>query len=362
MTPAARAVVADRGDAGRRLDLVLRRHLTGVERATRARIQTWISEGQVAIDGVIVRRAAARTAMGAVVTVALPSMAVRRPVLAEPLALRILHEDEHLLVVDKPAGMVVHPTYRHPTGTLLNGLLWRARTWRAGERPSIVGRLDKMTSGLVVVARSAAMHAALQREMASNHARKEYLAVVFGRVDPERGSIDLRLARHPGDRRRVVASPDRGSASVTFFECLSRGRTSAGTALSLLRCRLATGRMHQIRVHLSARGWPLVGDAKYGDPADGPTAMSDRRHGTARDRDELAHPDDIDDIAVRACSRQALHAWRLTMTHPRTGSAFHIEAPLPDDMVGLLRAAGLAMPSDTPPTGPVVSRATGLPL
>ena len=161
-----RILTADRGDAGRRLDLVLRRHLTDVGSATRTRVQRWIENGQVSVNGAPVLRVSARAALGDVMTVVLRrrGAAPRRPMAAEDVGLDVLYEDDHLLALDKPAGVVVHPTYKHTEGTLMNALLWHARGWPATERPSLVGRLDKLTSGIVIVAKSAAVHAALQRD------------------------------------------------------------------------------------------------------------------------------------------------------------------------------------------------------
>jgi 23S rRNA pseudouridine1911/1915/1917 synthase len=196
--------------------------------------------------------------------------------------LEILFEDEWLLAVDKPAGLVVHPTYKNVAGTLLDEL--GAREPRA--TLSVVGRLDKLTSGIVVVAKSAAVHAALQK--CWPEAEKEYLAVVEGSVDVERGEIDLPLGTDPADRRRRIVRAD-GAASVTRFERLAyaRGR-------SVLRCRPVTGRRHQIRVHLASRGWPVVGDAVYGKALDG-------------------------------FPRHALHAWRISVPHPVSASRIDIE-------------------------------------
>src|SRR5882672_6970821 len=163
MSPSLRTLVADRGDAGVRLDLVLRRHLTGVDAATRTRVQAWIEGGLVTVNGAPVRRVAARTALGDIVAVVLPDPKPRRAMAAEDVALDILYEDDHLLALNKPAGVVVHPAYKHPTGTLMNALLWRARAWPGGGRPSIVGRLDKETTGIVLVAKTPAVHASLQR-------------------------------------------------------------------------------------------------------------------------------------------------------------------------------------------------------
>jgi 23S rRNA pseudouridine1911/1915/1917 synthase len=321
MTP-PRILTADRGDAGRRLDLMLRRHLTGVSNATRTRVQMWIEDGQVTVNSTPVRRAATRVGLGDVVTVALPEAAPRRATAAEDIELDILYEDDHLLALDKPAGMVVHPTFKHPTGTVMNALLWRARRWPAPQRPSLAGRLDKLTSGIVVVAKTAAVHAALQRADASARSEKDYLAVVYGHVNVARGQIDLRLGREDGDRRRIVASATTGAPSLTRFERLARV-AAPRAGLSLLRCRLATGRMHQIRVHLAARGWPLVGDPTYGQP----------RWSEIVDSTLAA--------VLQAFPRQALHAWRVALAHPITGERLLFEAPLPPDFEGLLTACGL---------------------
>jgi 23S rRNA pseudouridine1911/1915/1917 synthase len=326
-----RILTADRGDAGRRLDLMLRRRLQDVESATRTRVQSWIEQGHVTVNGTPVRRVAARTALGDIVTVVLPVAAPRVEMGAENVALRVLHEDDDLIAIDKPAGVVVHPTYRHMTGTLLNALLWHARGWAAHQRPSIVGRLDRLTSGIVIAAKTAASHAALQRELATSRSEKDYLAVVYGRLNAARGEIDLRLARDRGDRRRVVASVSAGSPSLTRFERLARVPASRA-GLSLLRCRLVTGRTHQIRVHLSARGWPIVGDPTYGEPR------------------WSAVEDPALKQLLRAFPRQALHAWRLSFLHPATRVRLSIEAPIPDDIGRLMGGASLRL--ERPPHHP----------
>ncbi len=311
-------LAADRGDAGRRLDLVLRRHLAGVRGATRTQVQGWIEDGQVCVNGKPVLRAAARTAAGDVVTVQglgtrgsgpgtrNSRMGTDGPTPLEPEAwslepAHILYEDDSLLAVAKPAGIVVHPTYKHASGTLLDAVRGYGRSWSDSRQPSVVGRLDKLTSGVVIVAKGPVAHHQLQVAMAS--AEKDYLAVVHGRVNTARGTIDLKLARDPGDRRRVVASETVGAASRTGFERLARTREA-----SLLRCRLLTGRMHQIRAHLFARGWPIVGDPKYTDP---------RR-------------------PALGFRRQALHAWRATFRHPVGSARMVIEAPVPEDLNELL--------------------------
>ncbi len=321
-----RIVIATRADAGQRLDHVLRRHLADVRGATRTRVQAWIRDGGVRVNGRPAARPAARAVAGDAIQVTLPDEPARLVMDAEAARLDVLYEDDYFLAINKPSGLVVHPTYRHPTGTLMNGLLWRARAWPAAQRPSLVGRLDKLTSGIVLVAKTRPMHAALQRALASAASRKDYLALVYGRVTPARGSIDLRLHRDDRDRRRVVASPVRGVPSATQFERLARV-AAPRVGLTLLRCRLLTGRMHQIRVHLAARGWPIVGDPVYGEPRW--TAVTDARLASA----------------LHDCPRQALHAWQLAFPHPSTGAPIRIGAAVPEDLAGLLAVAGLAPPA-----------------
>jgi len=217
--------------------------------------------------------------------------------------LEILFEDEWLLAIDKPAGLVVHPTYRNAAGTLLDAV----RERHPSATPSVVNRLDKLTSGIVVVAKDAATHAAMQRSW--TEAEKDYLAVVRGCAD-EQGRIALPIGTDPADRRRRIVTP-LGAGSVTVFERLG---FDASFDRSLLRCRLLTGRRHQIRVHLSARGWPIVGDALYGEPLEG-------------------------------FPRHALHAWRLALAHPATGAAVSLEAPVPVDVTRLLQTSGLPLTS-----------------
>jgi 23S rRNA pseudouridine1911/1915/1917 synthase len=309
-------VTADRGDDGCRLDLVLRRHLHHLRGATRTRIQAWINAGQVAVDGRIVRRTASRVAAGHRIALDVAEPSTRLEPAPEAIPLDILYEDDWLMAIDKPAGLVTHPAYKHPGGTLLNGLLWRARSWPPPQRPSLLGRLDKHTSGVLVVAKTREVHARLQRELTGRQAVKDYLAVVYGRVRPARGSIAMPLSRDPRDRRRVVVASS-GRPSVTLYERLASYQVPR-TAISLLRCRLQTGRMHQIRVHLAARGWPLVGDPLYG--ASGWTEIADPRLSAI----------------FRAFKRQALHAWHIGFTHPMTGRGLHLEAPLSEDLNELL--------------------------
>ncbi len=311
-----RTIDADRGDAGRRLDLVLSRHLAGVEGSTRTRVQAWIAGGLVVVNGRVVRRTASRVALADAIAVTLPAAAPRPGLSVAELPIEVLYEDAHLLAIDKPAGLVAHPTHAHTDGTLLNALAGYARSWPAGQRPSLLGRLDRFTSGVVLVAKTAAVHAALQRGLASRQAGKEYLAVVYGRP-PMAGRIEANLRRDTADRRRVVVSATDGRPSVTEFERLSLARVGPGVVIALVRCRLVTGRTHQIRVHLASKGWPIVGDPVYGEPR------------WRKITDEAVRE------ALRAFPRQALHAWRLTFVHPITHTGLRIEARIPEDIDGL---------------------------
>lgn len=226
------------------------------------------------------------------------------------MTLSVLYEDEWLIAVDKSPGMVVHPTYRNWTGTLLNGLLWHVRERLATpgpketslpdlEGPRIITRLDKDTSGVVLVALTAQVHARVQTDAAKGRVVKQYLALVEGEPTPPRGSIALPLGRSAVDRRRVVIDPS-GRESRTGYEVLS-----SSNGRSVVRCELVTGRTHQIRVHLAARGWPIVGDRVYGLP------------------DE-------------AVPRLALHAWRVTLPHPETREPVAVEASIPADLRQLI--------------------------
>ena len=292
---------ADRGDARLRLDQALVRRVGRDLKLSRTQAQQWIDAGLVELDGQPARRASQPVADGTVVVVTLPVGAVRRTAPEpEERALEVLFEDEHLLAINKPPGVVVHPTYKHPSQTLLNAVLWRLRD-RSGARPGVLTRLDKDTSGLVLVALSPAVHAAVQADARAGRVRKEYLAIVQGIPWPSAGSIQKPLGRDPGDRRRVVVRDD-GAPSETRYDVLS-----SAEGRSVVACELVTGRTHQIRVHLASSGWPIVGDRAYGAAAD-------------------------------VIARQALHAWRVELLHPITRLPLRIEAPLPADFEKLTAA------------------------
>ena len=285
-------------DDGRRLDVVIAQRIPSL---SRSRIAHLAAAGGVRVDG-RARKPAFRVRRGQAVEIAVPPAAPSelRP---EAIPLEIVLEDAHLLVVNKPAGLTVHPAPGHPSGTLVNALL-SAVSDLAGiggtVRPGIVHRLDKDTSGLLVVAKSDEAHRALAAQFKAHTAQRTYLAVVRGRIARHEGTITAALGRHPAHRKRF-AVVSRGRPAVTHYAVLERFREA-----TLLACRLETGRTHQIRVHLAHSGHPLVGDPVYG----------------------RARAPEI--------ARQALHAARLEFTHPRTGRRVTCTAPLPEDMARLI--------------------------
>jgi 23S rRNA pseudouridine1911/1915/1917 synthase len=319
-----RAFRADRGDAGERLDRVLLRHLNDLPEASRTRIQEWIDGGFVSVGGRGSKKNSEKVKTGDVIEIDLPSPpAPRGDLVAQDIPLSVIFEDSEILVLDKPPGLVAHPAVGHRDGTLVNALLHRSKDWAGpADRPGLVHRLDKDTSGVLIIAKTERAMAVLGRAMKERSLEKDYLAVVYGRPAVIKGKIDLGILRDPRDRKRMATSKNAGRASSTFYELLSESSGSLG-GLSLLKCRLVTGRTHQIRVHLKALNLPVVGDTVYGSP---------RWKGL---KDETLRE------ACKTFPRQALHAWRLGIRHPATGEAMTFTAPVPADMAGLLSAAGL---------------------
>ena len=310
-----RTIDLDRGDDGLRVDLVLLRHLRREKGVSRNRIQKWIEAGDVLINGAAAPRPAWRVQSGDELRVRIAELPKRSRPQAQAIDLEILYEDDDLIAVNKPAGLVVHPSFKNASGTLMNGMLSIAQSWPSGSKPALVGRLDKLTSGVVLITKRTEIHAAMQRAMDARRVDKDYLAIVRGKP-PARGTIDLALDRDPWDRRRITVTDRGGQPSVTKYERLATNR-----GFSLVRCRLITGRTHQLRVHLAAKQWPIVGDATYGS--------------------KKAADDQVE--AAAKFPRQALHAWKLAFRQPRTGRELTIEAPLPEDMKAL--AAGIGLPT-----------------
>ncbi|MBL8486191.1 MAG: 23S rRNA pseudouridine(1911/1915/1917) synthase RluD [Rhodocyclaceae bacterium] len=295
--PLSAAVPA--GCAGLRLDAALARMFP---EHSRSRLQAWLKEGRITLAG---EPADPRRKVwgGEQVLVQPPAEAAGEAV-AEAIALPIAYEDESILVIDKPAGLVVHPGNGNPAGTLMNGLLHHAPGLAAIPRAGIVHRLDKDTSGLLVVAKTLEAQTALVRQLQARTVKRQYLALVHGRVDRP-GVVDAPIGRHPVQRTRMAVVPE-GREARTHYEC----REEFGGA-SLLECRLETGRTHQIRVHMARLGHPLVGDPVYGRQRTGDALLDD-------------------------FPRQALHAWRLALRHPAGGQEMAWESPLPADLAALL--------------------------
>jgi len=311
--------------AGTRLDLFL---VSACSDLSRARIQKLIEEGAVRLSGGPAKRSQVVRA-GDEVEVEVPEPR-ETVVLPEDIPLSILYEDEHLLAIDKPAGLVVHPAPGHASGTLVNALLHHVRNWKGvgGElRPGIVHRLDRDTSGVLLVAKTDLAHASLSRQMKKRSMRKEYLALVAGVPRVRKGEVAFAIGRDPRDRKRMKAfraaeAPPAGAREARTLYEIEREWFPLG--LTLLRCRLVTGRTHQIRVHLAASNLPVVGDPAYGKP----------RYERVRDpalKKRLA-----------LFPRQALHAERIGFRHPATGEPIEIAAPMPEDLAGLLAAIDAA--------------------
>ncbi|WWF00863.1 23S rRNA pseudouridine(1911/1915/1917) synthase RluD [Methylococcus capsulatus] len=278
---------------------------------SRARLQTWIKDGHALLDGVQVAPRQKLLGGERVELRAEAEAAVECEAEAIPLA--VVHADESIFVIDKPAGLVVHPAAGHPAGTLQNALLNLDPTLAAIPRCGIVHRLDKDTSGLLVVARTLEAHKSLVDQLKDHSVNREYLALVHGTVTAG-GTVDEPIGRHPTDRKRFAVRPD-GKESVTHYRVEERFPHH-----TLLRVRLETGRTHQIRVHMAHRHLPLVGDPVYGGRARIPAG---------------ADPALIE--SLRGFRRQALHAARLGLIHPEKGGEMAWESPLPADFDALLR-------------------------
>ena len=294
--------------AGRRLDLALAALLP---QFSRGRLQQWIDDGQVLLDGAPCRRRD-KVWGGEEVRVRL-QVPARRECPAQPIALNIVFEDEDLLVLDKPAGLVVHPAAGHPDGTLQNALLHYMPALDGVPRSGLVHRLDKDTSGLLVVAKNLEAHKSLVEQLRERRVHREYRALVWG-VLTGGGRIDAPIGRHPRERTRMAVVPG-GREAITHYRVAERF-----AAQTLLAVRLETGRTHQIRVHLAQARHPLVGDATYGGRPRPPRGLSPR----------LVE-------ALRGFPRQALQAIALGLEHPRHGASLRWEIPLAEDLLALLQ-------------------------
>ncbi len=294
---------------GQRLDRAL---ADATPDLSRVRVQALLAEGQVTRDGVVVTDASARAKPGQRIVITVPPPVAAYPQ-AQDIPLTIVFEDEEMLVIDKPAGLVVHPGAGNPDGTLVNALLFYCGDHLSGiggvRRPGIVHRLDKDTSGLMVVAKTDRAHFSLSAQLQSRTLKRIYTAVVWGKPAPATGRIEGNIGRSPNDRKRMALVPHGGRSAVTHYRTIKSYKTA-----SVVECRLETGRTHQIRVHMAHLGNPLVGDPVYGmkrPPKDAPAF-------------------------ARTFPRQALHATQVTFLHPLTNEEMCYVSPVSNDIAALI--------------------------
>jgi 23S rRNA pseudouridine1911/1915/1917 synthase len=320
----------DEAAAGERLDKVLAARPEAQAAAlSRARLQALIGEGHVRVDGAPLSDGKIKARAGQRIEIALPEPAPAEPQ-PQDIPLSIMFEDAHLLVLDKPAGLVVHPAAGHADGTLVNALIAHCGDTLSGiggvKRPGVVHRLDKDTTGLMVVAKTDAAHQGLSALFADHgrelHLVREYRALVWGAPERPQGSIVTDIGRHPRLRDRQAVLPEgRGKEAITHWRSLERFGGARAIA-SLVECALETGRTHQIRVHMAHLGHPLLGDPVYGS---GYRTKAKLLGEEAR-------------AALDALGRQALHAATLGFEHPVTGEELSFESPVPADMARLAAA------------------------
>jgi 23S rRNA pseudouridine1911/1915/1917 synthase len=313
--------------AGQRLDRHLADHLaSSVDGLSRSRLKALIEAGHVSLGSRIdlkpVREPSRKVKAGETIDVLLPEAEAATP-LPQHIALTILYEDADLLVLEKPAGLVVHPAPGNPDMTLVNALLAHCGDSLSGiggvKRPGIVHRLDKDTSGVMVAAKNDVTHQALSAAFASHDIDRSYKALVWGAPTPASGMIEGNIGRSPLNRKKMAVVPRGGKVAATKYRVEERFGPSDAILASLVDCTLMTGRTHQVRVHLSHKGHSLVGDPLYGRPRKKPKGWEEEA------------------ALLNAFSRQALHAYRLGFTHPRSGERLRFESALPSDIKELIR-------------------------
>lgn len=317
-----RRLVVDDSHTGKRLD----RYLSlMIEDTSRQRLKALILAGQVQVDGALQGDPAFKVRGGTSIEVAIPEPLPPAP-LAEDIPLNIVFEDSDLIVIDKPPGLVTHPAPGNESGTLVNALIAHCGNELSGiggvKRPGIVHRLDKDTSGLLVIAKTDQSHQGLSAQFQAHGAdgllQREYLALVWGGFERSTGAVDAPLARSPFNRRKMaIAKPGTGRRAVTHYNVEHVYEAGAGLEISQLRLRLETGRTHQIRVHMASIGHPLLGDRTYG---------------AGFKASEAQLPADAQ-LALERLARQALHATVLGFQHPVTKEQMYFDSPMPDDML-----------------------------
>ncbi len=286
--------------------------------ATRSKIQRWIRDGAVSVNSVVIEKCGYRVSEGDIVAVTAPE-SPPSGIEPESIPLDIVYEDEALLVLNKAAGMVVHPACGHPNATLVNALLHHCESLKQFEdpvRPGIVHRLDKDTSGLMIVAKREDAHAFLSRQMAERRIKRGYTGLVWGCPAASSGTVDAPIGRHPRYRQRMaVVDEDRGRRSVTHYKVCEVMEDGA-----LLSLALETGRTHQIRVHMAHMGHPVIGDSVYGGRVKRLARIAPQRRPRLR-------------TMLNALERQALHASELEFIHPYSGRTHTLRVPVPDDIL-----------------------------
>ena len=311
-------MTVDASQAGERLDRWLAAALPGL---SRSRLKALIVEGRVRVDGALADDPNRKVRPGQTILLSVPAPPPAKPA-AEDIPLAVVYEDDELIVVDKPAGMVVHPAPGNRSATLVNALLHHCGDSLQGiggeRRPGIVHRLDKDTSGLIVAAKTERAHRSLTEQFAAHTIDRAYKAVCRGVPAPPAGEIAGKIGRSPRDRKKMAMVAKGGRDSLTRY----RTEQAFGTRAALIECRLATGRTHQIRVHMASIGHPLVGDRTYGrvpkTPPGGRVSPADQ--------------------ALMAFPRQALHAYLLGFFHPATGERLLFESTIPRDFKELIRS------------------------
>lgn len=289
--------------AGERLDAFLSAE---VETLSRNAAQRLIAEGRVLLGGAAVAKSH-RVAAGEEFAVLLDQTAEEIAAVPQPIPLSVVYEDADVIVVDKPVGMVVHPAPGHPDGTLVNALLYHCAGSLSGiggaMRPGIVHRIDRDTSGLIIAAKNDLAHRALAEQLQDHSLARTYECIAVGNFRDDAGTVDAPIGRHPVDRKRMAVTPRGGRPAITHWEVVARYR-----GYTHLRCRLETGRTHQIRVHLASLGHPIWGDTVYGAKK-----------------------------PVAGLTGQCLHAVELTFRHPRSGERMTLHSPLPEEFTAALR-------------------------
>ncbi len=315
------------GDAGQRIDKVLAAKIDGF---SRSRLQALITEGAITLDGVSMWDASRKVKSGQVVVIDLPPLFDADPA-PENIPLDIVFEDDDLIIINKPVGLVVHPAAGHAGGTLVNALLYHCGDTLSGvggvKRPGIVHRLDRETSGLMVAAKHDRAHAGLAAQLKDKTLGRVYWGISVGVPVPPLGLIDHHIGRHNTNRLKMAVSVRGGREAVTHYTVLERYRDY----FALVKFQLETGRTHQIRVHAEANKFPLLGDPLYGAQ---PTFLSAALNKAGYDEGAQA--------VIKGLARQALHAKELGFIHPVTGEDMHFESDLPGDMQAVQSAlAGL---------------------